>query len=188
MVWAFRTAIEYSQAWRERIAGDLVRSSGETESKSFSITLLVFTRIGPGFSGSEISGWRVDSCILTCVVDSEVDMTMSLTLILLVSAAVVLKGNQLSYCYSPPTINFVRLNCGIPVISVDLNSTGKVLGQQGIEPILTRKKDDYHDVVSRRIAMLRCGVKKSHTQNPCITEITRHSSLEVGYPIRWPNF
>ena len=30
------------------------------------ITLLVFTTIGPGFSGSEMSEWRVDSCILTC--------------------------------------------------------------------------------------------------------------------------
>ena len=75
MVWAYRTAIDYSQAWRERIAGDLARSLGGTESKGFNITLLVLTRIGPGFSGSEISGWRVDSCTLTCVVDSGVDMT-----------------------------------------------------------------------------------------------------------------
>ena len=31
-----------------------------------STVLLVFTRIGPGFSGSNISALRVLSCILTC--------------------------------------------------------------------------------------------------------------------------
>ena len=61
---------------------------------------------------------------------------------------------------SPPTTNLVQLNCGIPVISVDSSPSGKVYEHsQGIEPILTKKKDDYHNVVSRRIAMLRYDVK-----------------------------
>ena len=37
---------------------------------------------------------------------------------------------------------------------------------EGIEPILTKKKYDYNDVVSRRIAMLRYGVKKSPHSKP----------------------
>lgn len=44
--------------------------------ESVNITLLVLTRIGPGLSGSEISGWRVDSCTLTCEYESEVSIPL----------------------------------------------------------------------------------------------------------------
>ena len=93
-----------------------------------------------------------------------------------------------------PKIKLAELNCIIPVISVDFNSkwentrTQTFPHSQSIERILMKKEDDCHDMVSRRIAMLRYGVKNTHTQNPCITNITRHSSPEVCYSIRWPNF
>ena len=65
--------------------------SVETELKSYNITLLVLTRIGPGFSGSEMSGWRVDICTLTCEVDSGLDVAMPSTLAIIVSAAMMLE-------------------------------------------------------------------------------------------------
>ena len=77
--------------WKERIAGGLARLSVAIERGSSNITLLVLTRIGPGFSGSEMSGWRVDSCTLTCVAESEVDIALPLTLVVIVSVAMILE-------------------------------------------------------------------------------------------------
>ena len=53
------------------------------ELKSVNITLLVLTRIGPGFSGSEMSAWRVDSCTLTCEGESEVFMLLEFDVIVI---------------------------------------------------------------------------------------------------------
>ena len=66
------------------IGAGLASLSVGTGDKSSNITLLVLTRIGPGFSGSEMSGWRVDSCTLTCEDESGLTVAMPRTLIVVV--------------------------------------------------------------------------------------------------------
>ena len=54
---------------------------------SFNITLLVLTSIGPGFSGREISGWRVDNSTLTWDGESEVEVAVSVSVAMMLERA-----------------------------------------------------------------------------------------------------
>ncbi len=61
------------------------------------ITLLVLTRIGPGFSAKEMSGWRVVSWTLTW--ESESVFAAPLALVSMVSIAIVWSWKDITECH-----------------------------------------------------------------------------------------